>query len=93
MPYIAESPRWPHSKHFSILKIDARLRMAACAAAAPAAGSEGRLALMSRSTWFQRLWLPGLAFKAAVIGGGYATGRELASFFLPSVRAIGIPPL
>ena len=35
-------------------------------------------------TWFQRFLLPGLAFKAAVIGGGYATGRELAEFFLPS---------
>lgn len=33
---------------------------------------------------FERIFLPGLAFKAAVIGGGYATGRELASFFLPS---------
>lgn len=33
---------------------------------------------------FQRLILPGLAFKAVVIGGGYATGRELAEFFLPS---------
>ena len=40
---------------------------------------------MSRpSHWFERLLLPGLAFKAVVIGGGYATGRELASFFLPS---------
>jgi uncharacterized membrane protein YkvI len=28
--------------------------------------------------------LPGLAFKAVVIGGGYATGRELAEFFMPS---------
>lgn len=36
------------------------------------------------STRFQRFWLPGLAFKAVVIGGGYATGRELAEFFLPS---------
>jgi uncharacterized membrane protein YkvI len=36
------------------------------------------------SSWFQRLLLPGLAFKAMVIGGGYATGRELAEFFLPS---------
>ena len=35
-------------------------------------------------TRFQRFWLPGLAFKAVVIGGGYATGRELAEFFLPS---------
>ena len=36
------------------------------------------------STWFQRFLLPGLAFKAVVIGGGYATGRELAEFFMPS---------
>ena len=37
-----------------------------------------------KSTWFQRFLLPGFAFKAVVIGGGYATGRELAEFFLPS---------
>lgn len=36
------------------------------------------------SSRFQRLLLPGLGFKAVVIGGGYATGRELAEFFLPS---------
>ena len=36
------------------------------------------------STWFQRFLLPGFAFKAVVIGGGYATGRELAEFFLPA---------
>jgi uncharacterized membrane protein YkvI len=36
------------------------------------------------SSRFQRFVLPGLAFKAVVIGGGYATGRELAEFFLPS---------
>jgi len=36
------------------------------------------------ATWFQRFLLPGFAFKAVVIGGGYATGRELAEFFLPS---------
>jgi len=35
-------------------------------------------------TWFQRFLLPAFAFKAIVIGGGYATGRELAEFFLPS---------
>jgi uncharacterized membrane protein YkvI len=35
-------------------------------------------------SWFQRVLLPGFAFKAVVIGGGYATGRELAEFFLPS---------
>jgi uncharacterized membrane protein YkvI len=38
----------------------------------------------SAASWFQRLVLPGFAFKAVVIGGGYATGRELAEFFLPS---------
>ena len=37
-----------------------------------------------RASWFQRFLLPGFAFKAVVIGGGYATGRELAEFFLPS---------
>ena len=36
------------------------------------------------SSWFQRYLLPGFAFKAFVIGGGYATGRELAEFFLPA---------
>jgi uncharacterized membrane protein YkvI len=36
------------------------------------------------STRFQRWILPGLAFKAAVIGGGYATGRELAEYFIPA---------
>src|SRR5690242_21425385 len=40
-----------------------------------------RAAVSSR---FQRRLLPGLAYKAVVIGGGYATGRELAEFFLPS---------
>jgi uncharacterized membrane protein YkvI len=34
--------------------------------------------------WFQRFLLPGFAFKAVVIGGGYATGREIAEFFLPA---------
>ena len=38
----------------------------------------------SRPSRLQRWILPGLAFKAVVIGGGYATGRELAEFFLPS---------
>jgi uncharacterized membrane protein YkvI len=34
--------------------------------------------------WFQRLLLPGFAYKATVIGGGYATGRELAEYFIPA---------
>lgn len=37
-----------------------------------------------RPSWFQRFLLPGFAFKAVIIGGGYATGREIAEFFLPS---------
>jgi uncharacterized membrane protein YkvI len=40
--------------------------------------------LQASSTWVQRLLLPGFAFKAVVIGGGYATGRELATFFMSS---------
>lgn len=39
---------------------------------------------LGRPTWFQRFLLPGFAFKAVVIGGGYATGREIAEFFLPA---------
>jgi uncharacterized membrane protein YkvI len=34
-------------------------------------------------SFFQRFILPGFAFKAVVIGGGYATGRELVEFFFP----------
>jgi len=34
------------------------------------------------NSWFKRFLLPGLGVKAVVIGGGYATGRELAEFFL-----------
>jgi uncharacterized membrane protein YkvI len=36
----------------------------------------------SSNNWFKRFLLPGLGVKAVVIGGGYATGRELAEFFL-----------
>jgi len=36
------------------------------------------------SSWFQRYLLPGFVFQAAVIAGGYATGRELVEFFLPA---------
>lgn len=35
-----------------------------------------------RRTW--RLFLPGLAFLAVVVGGGYATGRELVAFYFSS---------
>lgn len=40
--------------------------------------------MSERASAFQRFILPGLAFKAVVIGGGYATGRELAEFFFPA---------
>jgi uncharacterized membrane protein YkvI len=46
--------------------------------------SEPRAVAAGQGSWFQRYLLPGLAFKAVVIGGGYATGRELAEFFMPS---------
>lgn len=36
---------------------------------------------MNAST-FQRIWLPGFLFQSVIIGGGYATGRELVEFFL-----------
>ena len=39
---------------------------------------------MTSPTLFQRIVLPGFAYKAVVIGGGYATGRELVEFFIPS---------
>lgn len=45
------------------------------------AGTGGR---MRGSNWFQRFLLPGFALKAVIIGGGYATGRELAEYFVPS---------
>jgi uncharacterized membrane protein YkvI len=32
----------------------------------------------------RRYLLPGLVFQSVVIGGGYATGRELIEFFMPS---------
>jgi uncharacterized membrane protein YkvI len=38
----------------------------------------------ARASLFKRILLPGFAFKAVVIGGGYSTGRELAEFFMPS---------
>ena len=45
---------------------------------------------MSARGRINRLVLPGLAFKAVGIGGGYATGRELVEFFLPSGAVGGI---
>ncbi|WP_116364825.1 hypothetical protein [Parahaliea mediterranea] len=33
--------------------------------------------------WFRTYVLPGLIFQSVIIGGGYATGRELIEFFFP----------
>ena len=49
-----------------------------------AVNGPGSSADIAKPSWFQRFLLPGLAFKAVVIGGGYATGREMAEFFIPS---------
>ncbi|MHA4836402.1 YkvI family membrane protein [Sphingopyxis sp. MSC1_008] len=46
--------------------------------------------MATTTSWIQRRLLPGLAFKAVVIGGGYATGLELVTFFLPSGPVGGI---
>ena len=37
---------------------------------------------MSKNSIFQRWFLPGFLFQSVIIGGGYATGRELVEFFL-----------
>ena len=42
------------------------------------------------SDFFRRYLLPGFVFEAAVIGGGYATGRELVEFFLPAGPSGGL---
>lgn len=34
-----------------------------------------------RTTWFSRYILPGFILKAAIIGGGYVSGRELEQYF------------
>lgn len=50
----------------------------------PIARWRGGMSAVSGSSWFQRYLLPGFAMKAVIIGGGYATGRELAEYFLPA---------
>lgn len=42
------------------------------------------MSVTGQPSFFQRFLLPAFAFKAVIIGGGYATGRELAEFFFPS---------
>lgn len=38
--------------------------------------------MATSSTAFQRYLLPGLVFQSVIVGGGYATGRELVEFFV-----------
>src|SRR5690606_4333741 len=58
-----------------------RSRIAAAGRRLPCMTTGGAAAT---SSWFQRYLLPGFVFQAAVIAGGYATGRELVEFFLPA---------
>jgi uncharacterized membrane protein YkvI len=43
-----------------------------------------------QSSLFQRILLPGFLLQSVIIGGGYATGRELVEFFLNSGPAGGL---
>jgi uncharacterized membrane protein YkvI len=45
--------------------------------------------MVSHST-FQRIWLPGFLLQSVMIGGGYATGRELVEFFLSAGPVNGL---
>ena len=45
---------------------------------------------MVKNSVFQRIWLPGFLFQSVIIGGGYATGRELVEFFLTSGPLYGL---
>lgn len=42
------------------------------------------------ATFFQRVVLPGFILQSVLIGGGYATGRELVEFFLSSGPSGGL---
>jgi uncharacterized membrane protein YkvI len=45
---------------------------------------------MASNSVFQRIWLPGFIFQSVIIGGGYATGRELVEFFLANGPTSGL---
>jgi uncharacterized membrane protein YkvI len=38
--------------------------------------------MITKRSLFQRIILPGLIFQSTMVGGGYATGREIVEFFL-----------
>lgn len=40
--------------------------------------------------FFERLLVPGLVIQAVIVGGGYATGRELIEFFVSAGPATGL---
>ena len=46
--------------------------------------------MSSSTTVWQRYLLPSVTFMSVVIGGGYATGRELVEFFMPSGAVGGL---
>jgi uncharacterized membrane protein YkvI len=45
---------------------------------------------LAQNSLFQRIFLPGLLFQSVIIGGGYATGRELVEFFLSAGPLAGV---
>lgn len=45
---------------------------------------------MNSNSLFKRILLPGLVIQSVLIGGGYATGRELVEFFLSNGPAGGL---
>lgn len=49
--------------------------------------------MADRSSRWQRWWLPGFAFMSIVVGGGYATGREIVEFFVSAGPRDGIAGL
>ena len=47
----------------------------------------------THSSPWQRLWLPAFAFMSVVVGGGYATGREVVEFFMTAGPLAGLAGL
>ena len=46
--------------------------------------------MAGKDSIFKRWFLPGFVFQSVIIGGGYATGRELVEFFLSSGPLAGL---
>ncbi|PPU97735.1 hypothetical protein XhyaCFBP1156_10325 [Xanthomonas hyacinthi] len=45
---------------------------------------------MQMKQWLERYLVPGLVVQAVIVGGGYASGRELVEFFLAHGAATGL---